>query len=47
MAQFSADSVGIAGVGISVTRAIDSEDFNGVAIQELENMVNTSLKKIK
>ena len=33
MAQFSADSVGIAGVGISVTRAIDSEDFNGVAIQ--------------
>lgn len=32
-AQFSADDVGIAGVGISVTRAIDSEDFNGVAIQ--------------
>lgn len=33
VAQFSADGVGIAGVGISVARTIDSEDFNGVAIQ--------------
>lgn len=33
VAQFSADGVGIAGVGISITRTIDSEDFNGVAIQ--------------
>lgn len=33
LAQFSADGVGIAGVGISITRTIDSEDFNGVAIQ--------------
>nr|DAF06388.1 MAG TPA: major capsid protein [Caudoviricetes sp.] len=31
--QFSADGVGIAGVGISITRTIDSEDFNGIAIQ--------------
>ncbi len=30
---FSADGVGVAGVGISVTRTIDSEDFNGVALQ--------------
>ena len=30
---FAVDNVAIAGVGISMTRAIDSEDFYGVAIQ--------------
>ena len=30
---FAADNVGVAGVGIPVTRAIDSEDFAGVALQ--------------
>lgn len=33
VAIFAADGVGIAGVGISVTRTIDSEAFDGVAIQ--------------
>lgn len=30
---FAADNVGAAGVGIEVYRLIDSEDFNGIAIQ--------------
>lgn len=30
---FAADNVGVVGVGIEVYRLIDSEDFNGVAIQ--------------
>lgn len=30
---FVADNVGVVGVGISVYRVLDSEDFNGVAIQ--------------
>ena len=30
---FSADNVGVAGIGIQVTRALDSEDFAGVALQ--------------
>lgn len=30
---FSADGVGVAGVGIQVARALDSEDFAGVALQ--------------
>lgn len=30
---FSADNVGVAGVGIQVARALDSEDFAGVALQ--------------
>lgn len=30
---FAADNVGIIGVGIQVTRAMDSEDFAGVALQ--------------
>ena len=30
---FAADNVGVAGVGIPVTRTIDSEDFAGVALQ--------------
>lgn len=30
---FSADNVGVAGIGIQVVRAIDSEDFAGVALQ--------------
>lgn len=33
VAYFVADGVGVAGIGIEVTRAIDSEDFNGVALQ--------------
>lgn len=32
---FAVDNVGIAGVGISMTRTIDSEDFYGVAIQSV------------
>lgn len=32
---FAVDNVGIAGIGISMTRAIDSEDFYGVAIQSV------------
>lgn len=32
-AIFSADGVGVAGVGIQTARAIDSEDFNGIALQ--------------
>lgn len=30
---FAADNIGVVGVGIEVYRLIDSEDFNGVAIQ--------------
>ena len=30
---FAADGVGVVGVGIEVTRVLDSEDFNGVALQ--------------
>ena len=30
---FAADGVGVIGVGIEVTRVLDSEDFNGVALQ--------------
>lgn len=30
---FAADNVGVVGVGIEIYRLIDSEDFNGVAIQ--------------
>ena len=30
---FAADGVGVVGIGIEVTRALDSEDFNGVALQ--------------
>ena len=30
---FSADNVGVAGVGIQVARVLDSEDFAGVALQ--------------
>lgn len=30
---FSADNVGVAGIGIQVVRAMDSEDFAGVALQ--------------
>lgn len=33
VAYFAADNVGVAGVGIQVTRAMDSEDFAGTAIQ--------------
>ena len=32
-AYFVADNVGVAGIGIPVTRAINSEDFAGVALQ--------------
>lgn len=32
-AYFVADNVGVAGVGIQVTRAMDSEDFAGTALQ--------------
>ena len=32
-AYFAADNVGVAGVGIQVTRAMDSEDFAGTALQ--------------
>lgn len=32
-AYFVADGVGVAGIGIQVTRTIDSEDFAGVALQ--------------
>ena len=30
---FAADGVGVVGIGIEVTRVLDSEDFNGVALQ--------------
>ena len=30
---FAADNVGVVGVGIEVARVLDSEDFNGVALQ--------------
>lgn len=30
---FAADNVGVAGIGIEITRTIDSEDFAGVALQ--------------
>ena len=30
---FAADNVGVVGIGIEVARALDSEDFNGVALQ--------------
>ncbi|MEG0286014.1 MAG: capsid protein [Vagococcus sp.] len=30
---FSADNVGVAGIGIQIARALDSEDFAGVALQ--------------
>ena len=30
---FTAIGIGVAGVGIEVARALDSEDFNGVALQ--------------
>ncbi len=33
VAYFAADNVGVAGVGIQVTRAMDSEDFAGTALQ--------------
>lgn len=33
VAIFSADNVGVAGVGIQVARAMDSEDFAGTALQ--------------
>lgn len=33
VAYFVADNVGIAGLGVQVARALDSEDFNGVAVQ--------------
>ncbi|WP_285122471.1 capsid protein [Lactococcus petauri] len=33
VAYFAADNVGVAGVGIQVARAMDSEDFAGVALQ--------------
>lgn len=33
IAYFVADNVGIAGLGVQVARALDSEDFNGVAVQ--------------
>ena len=32
-ALFVADNVGVAGIGVQVTRALDSEDFAGVALQ--------------
>lgn len=32
-AVFSSDNVGVAGVGLQVARAMDSEDFTGVALQ--------------
>ena len=32
-AYFVADNVGVAGIGIQVTRAMDSEDFAGTALQ--------------
>lgn len=32
-AYFVADNVGVAGIGVQVTRALDSEDFAGVALQ--------------
>lgn len=32
-AYFAADNIGVVGIGISVARAIDSEDFAGTAIQ--------------
>ncbi|MGL4697124.1 capsid protein [Enterococcus larvae] len=32
-AYFTAIGIGVAGVGIEVARALDSEDFNGVALQ--------------
>ncbi|MCT3133672.1 capsid protein [Lactococcus lactis] len=33
VSYFAADNVGVAGVGIQVTRAMDSEDFAGTALQ--------------
>lgn len=33
VAYFAADNVGVAGVGIQIARAMDSEDFAGVALQ--------------
>ncbi|WP_313310171.1 capsid protein [Lactococcus taiwanensis] len=33
VAYFAADNVGVAGVGVQVTRAMDSEDFAGTALQ--------------
>ena len=30
---FVADGVGVAGVGVQISRAMDSEDFAGIAIQ--------------
>lgn len=33
VAYFAADNVGVAGVGIQVTRAMDSEDFAGTSLQ--------------
>ena len=31
--MFAADNVGVAGIGIQVARALESEDFAGVALQ--------------